>query len=123
VNELPCHHNLEQFLDEWLMASNLSAEPGAPLFPTMRQGKLTGRNPLPQRNVQAMIKRRAVAADIATRISCHSFRATGITTYLQNGGKLEVAQQMAGHESARTTDLYDRRNDVVALDEVERVVY
>jgi site-specific recombinase XerD len=61
-----------------------------------------------------MIQRRALAAGIATRISCHSFRATGITTYLQNGGKLEVAQQMAGHESARTTGLYDRRNDVSA---------
>jgi integrase len=55
-----------------------------------------------------MIQRRALAAGIATKISAHSFRATGITTYLQNGGKLEVAQQMAGHESARTTGLYDR---------------
>ena len=63
------------------------------------------------------------AARIQTRISCHSFRATDITTYLQNGGKLEVAQQMTGHESARTTGLYDRRSDTVALDEVERVVY
>jgi site-specific recombinase XerD len=50
-----------------------------------------------------MIQRRAIAAGIATRTSCHSFRATDITTYLQNGGKLEVAQQLAGHESARTT--------------------
>jgi site-specific recombinase XerD len=41
------------------------------------------------------------------KISAQSFRATGITTYLQNGGKLEVSQQMAGHESARTTGLYD----------------
>jgi len=48
---------------------------------------------------------------------------TGITTYLQNGGKLEVAQAMAGHEFARTTGLYDRRNDAVALNEVEKVVY
>ncbi len=47
----------------------------------------------------------------------------GITTYLQNGGKLEVAQQMTGHESARTTGLYDRRNDSVELDKVERVIY
>ena len=61
---------------------------------------------------------------IETKISCHSFRATGITTYLQNGGKLEVAQQqMADHESARTTGLYDRRNDPVALDEIERIAY
>jgi integrase/recombinase XerD len=123
VNELPCHHNLEQYLDEWLAASGLGAEPTAPLFPTLRCGKLTGRTPIPQQNVYAMIQRRAIAAGIATKISCHSFRATGITTYLQNGGKLEVAQQMAGHESARTTGLYDRRDDAVALDEVERVVF
>ena len=64
-----------------------------------------------------------MAAGIATKIGNHTFRATGITTYLTNGGKLEVAQQMAGHESARTTGLYDRRNDSIALDEVERVVY
>ncbi len=123
VNELPCHHNLEQFLDEWLSASGLSAEPTAPLFPTLRHGKLTGRESLPQANVHMMIQRRAKQAGIETKISCHSFRATGITTYLQNGGKLEVAQQMAGHESARTTGLYDRRNDSVALDEVERISY
>ena len=49
-------------------------------------------------------------------------RATGITTYLKNGGKVEVAQQIAGHESARTTGLYDRRDDEVSLDEVERIV-
>ena len=123
VNELPCHHNLEQFLDEWLNVSGLASEPTAPLFPTLRHGKLENRLPLAQANVHWMIQRRALAAGIATKISCHSFRATGITTYLQNGGKLEVAQQMAGHESARTTGLYDRRSDAVALDEVERVVY
>jgi integrase/recombinase XerD len=123
ITELPCHHNLEQFLDEWLTASGLSAEPTAPLFPTLRHGKLSGRLALAQANVHMMIQRRARAAEIQTRISAHSFRATGITTYLQNGGKLEIAQQMAGHESARTTGLYDRRSDTVALDEVERVVY
>ncbi len=121
VNELPCHHNLEKFLDEWLQAAQL--EQDAPLFPTIPHGKVITRAPLPQQNVRDMIRRRALSAGIATKISCHSFRATGITTYLQNGGKLEVAQQMAGHESARTTGLYDRRNDSVALDEVERVVY
>jgi integrase/recombinase XerD len=82
-----------------------------------------GSFPMTQANVHMMIQRRAQDASIETKISCHSFRATGLTTYLQNGGKLEVAQQMAGHESARTTGLYDRRNDTVALDEVERVVY
>jgi|ERR1051326_528281 integrase len=123
VNEFLCHHNLEQFLDEWLNASGLAGEPAAPMFPTMRHRKFSGRTPLPEANVHMMIHRRARVAAIRTKISCHSFRATGITTYLQNGGNLEVAQQMAGHESARTTDLYDRRNDAVALDEVEPVVY
>ena len=123
VTELPCHHNLEQFLDEWLSASSLASEPSAPLFLTLRHGKLTGRTPLPQANVHMMIQRRALSAGIRTKVSAHSFRATGITTYLQNGGKLEIAQQMAGHESARTTGLYDRRNDSVALDEIERIAY
>jgi integrase/recombinase XerD len=123
VNELPCHHNLEKVLDEWLETSGFGREPGAPMFPTLPHGKLEGREALAQTNVHRMLQRRAEAAGIKTRISCHSFRATGITTYLQNGGKLEVAQAMAGHESSRTTGLYDRRNDSVALDEVERVVY
>jgi hypothetical protein len=52
-------------------------------------------------------------------VCCHSFRATGITAYLKNGGRLEIAQQMANHESSRTTGLYDRRGDEVSLDEVE----
>jgi site-specific recombinase XerD len=124
VTELPCHHNLETYLEEWIAASGLAGEPTAPLFPTLRHGKLSEtRQALPQANVHAMIQRRALAAGLLTKISAHSFRATGITTYLQNGGKLEIAQQMAGHESARTTGLYDRRNDEVALDEVERIAY
>ena len=75
-----------------------------------------------QSDVWRMIGRRAGQAGIKTKIGCHTFRATGITEYLRNGGKLEVAQQMANHESARTTGLYDRRGDGVSLDEVERIV-
>lgn len=68
------------------------------------------------------IGRRAEAADVATQIGCHSFRATRITEYLRNGGRLEVAQQMANYESSRTTGLYDRRNDQISLDQVERIL-
>jgi len=50
-----------------------------------------------------------------------SNRATGITTYMQNGGTLEHAQQIAAHESPRTTKLYDRTQDEISLDEVERI--
>jgi site-specific recombinase XerD len=72
-------------------------------------------------NVFEMIGRRAKDANLGSKISCHTFRATGITAYLQNGGKLEDAQQMANHESASTTGLYDRRSDDISLDEVERI--
>ena len=75
-----------------------------------------------QADVYRMIRRRADEAGIRTKIGCHTFRATGITEYLRNGGKLEIAQQMANHESSRTTGLYDRRNDQVSLDEVERIL-
>jgi site-specific recombinase XerD len=68
-----------------------------------------------------MIQRRAAAASLENRISCHSFRATGITAYLDNGGTLENAQLMAAHESPRTTKLYDRTGDEITLDEVERI--
>ncbi len=68
------------------------------------------------------IRRRATAADIATKLGNHSFRATGITAYLKNGGTLEKAAAMANHASTRTTQLYDRQRDEVSLDEVERIV-
>ena len=84
-------------------------------------GQLTG-NPLPQANAYAMIQRRARTAEITTKIGNHTFRATGVTAYLKNGGTLEKAAQMANHASTRTTQLYDRRAEEVTLDEVERVL-
>ena len=77
--------------------------------------------PMTQADAYRMIRRRSVEASILTKIGDHSFRATGITEYLRNGCKLEIAQQMAAHESARTTGFYDRRNDQVSLDEIERI--
>ena len=74
-----------------------------------------------QPDVWRMIRRRAKKAGIKTQIGCHSFRATGITNYLENGGTLEKAQAMANHESPRTTKLYDRTRDQITLDEVERI--
>jgi integrase len=69
-----------------------------------------------------MIQRRAKAAGIITRMGNHTFRATGVTAYLKNGGTLERAAQMANHASTRTTRLYDRRAEEVTLDEVERIL-
>ncbi len=55
-------------------------------------------------------------------ITPYTFRATGITAYLSNGGTLEHAQQIAGHASPKTTKLYDRTADTVTVDEIERIV-
>ena len=68
--------------------------------------------PLPQANAFQMVRRRAEAAGIKRAIGNHSFRATGITAYLQDGGTLEKAAKMANHASTRTTQFYDRTQDV-----------
>jgi len=121
-HEMPTHHNLDRYLEEYIAAVGIAQDRKGPLFRTSkgRGGELAERSLL-QSDVWRMIRRRALAAGITTEIGCHTFRAIGITAYLKNGGKLEIAQQMAAHESARTTGLYDRRSDEVSLDEVERI--
>jgi integrase len=74
-------------------------------------------------NGQPIPATRARSAELGmkVKIGCHTFRATGITAYLEAGGTLENAQAMAAHESPRTTKLYDRTGDEITLDEVERI--
>jgi site-specific recombinase XerD len=121
-HEMPTHHKLDEYLEEYIAAVGIADDRKGPLFRTCRgrSGELT-ENGMLQSDVWRMIRRRAEAASIKTEIGCHTFRATGITAYLTNGGRLEIAQQMANHESARTTGLYDRRSDEISLDEVERI--
>ena len=110
-------------LAAYLGGAALRGDPKGPLFRTIGRGTgMLTRTVLPQANAYAMIRRRAVAAGIATKLGNHSFRATGITVYLKNGGTLEKAAAMANHASTRTTQLYDRRRDELSLDEVERIV-
>ncbi|KQQ55027.1 integrase [Pseudomonas sp. Leaf129] len=119
---MPCHHSLEAYLQAYLVETGLDNDPKGPLFRTLGRG--TGQlspNALPQANAHAMVRRRALAVGIKTPIGNHSFRATGITAYLKNGGTLENAAAMANHASTRTTQLYDRRRDEITLDEIERV--
>jgi site-specific recombinase XerD len=122
-HEMPCHHNLDAYLHAYIGGARIGANLKNILFPTAqgRTGFLSKR-PMSQADAYRMICRRGIEAGIATKIGNHSFRATGITEYLRNGGRREIAQQMANHESARTTGLYDRRDDEVSLDEVERIV-
>ena len=119
---MPCHHTLEAYLHAYLEGTGIADDIKGPLFRTVRRG--TGQfsdTPLPQANAYAMVRRRALAAGIGTAIGNHTFRATGITAYLGNGGALEHAQTMAAHESPRTTKLYDRTQDRLTQDEVERI--
>ena len=122
VHDVPCHHTLDQYLTDYLENTGLGDRPKTPLFPTIdRFTKTLSDRPLTDGNAREMINRRAVAAGITARISNHSFRASGITNYLENGGVLEKAAAMAAHASTRTTQLYDRRDDQPTLDEFERI--
>jgi integrase len=121
-HEVPCHHNLEQYLDEYIAAAGIAGDPHAPLFQTAagKTGTLTGK-PMWQQDAYRMTQRRTRGTGIKTRIGNHTFRVTGITAYLKNKGTLEAAKHIANNESARTTKLYDRRQDEISLNEVERI--
>ena len=121
-HEVPAHHNAETYLDAYIQSAGLS-DGDTPLFRTAlgRTGRLTSR-PMTRHDVLRMIKRRARAAGISSKTCCHTFRATGITAYLENGGTIEKAQVIAAHESPRTTKLYDRTGDDITLDEIERIL-
>jgi integrase/recombinase XerD len=122
VNEMPCHHKLESFLDAYIDAAGVERDRKGPLFrAAIGKTKKLGPGRMSRQDVWYMVRRRAVDAGIETPIGCHTFRATGITDYLTNGGRIEVAQRMAGHSNAKTTGLYDRRNDDISVGEVERI--
>jgi site-specific recombinase XerD len=120
---MPCHHSLAEALRAYIDAAGIAEDRKGSLFRTARGHIATvlSEQPMTQPDAWRMIRRRAVAAGINASIGNHSFRATGITAYLANGGALEHAQEMAGHESPRTTKLYDRTKERLTQDEVERI--
>jgi site-specific recombinase XerD len=121
-HEMPAHHNLEVYLDAYIDAAGTRDESKSPLFRSAagRTGTLTEKA-MNRVDAWRMIQRRAEGLGFRVKIGCHTFRATGITAYLDNGGTLENAQAMAAHESPRTTKLYDRTGDQITLGEVERI--
>ncbi len=121
-HSMPCHHHLETYLQDYIEAAGLAGDREGALFRTSyrRTGILTNRA-MTQSDAWRMLQRRARDAGIPTAVCNHTFRATGITAYLDNGGSLENAQAMAAHESPRTTKLYDRTDDQITLDEVEKI--
>jgi integrase/recombinase XerD len=122
-HEVPAHHSAEEYLDAYFVVAGIADDRKGPLFRSGagRSNVLT-KDRMSRTDVFRMVKRRATAAEIGIdRICCHTFRATGITAYLENGGTIEHAQAIAAHESPRTTKLYDRTNDTLTLDEIERI--
>ncbi len=121
--EIPCHPSLSEYLDAWLSASGISS--GNSLFPTFTGAAHDQLSEKAMNRDEAlqMVKRRLKRAGLPTLFSNHSFRATGITTFLENGGQLEIAQRIAGHADSRTTKGYDRRATRLELSEIVRVRY
>jgi integrase/recombinase XerD len=118
VHPVPCHHNAEAYLDAYLDAASIRDEKKGPLFRSVDQKRKMTLKPMTRTDVLRMVKRRALVAGLPSSTCCHTFRATGITAYLENGGTIENAQAIAAHESPRTTD---RTSDEITLDEVERI--
>jgi integrase/recombinase XerD len=122
-HEVPAHHKAEEYVDAYLKSAGIAGDSASPLFRSAagRSGRLND-NRLTRHDVLRMVKRRVKGAGLPQRICCHTFRATGITAYLENGGTIERAQAIAAHESPRTTKLYDRTSDAISLDEIERIL-
>ena len=120
---MPCHHALAEALRAYIDAAGIAEDRKGFLFRTSKghRGVELAEAPMGQPDAWRMIRRRATAVGIFAPVGNHSFRATGITAYLANGGALEHAQEMAAHESPRTTKLYDRTKERLTQDEVERI--
>ena len=121
-HDVPAHHRAAAALDAYIEACGIKDNREVLFQSVDRTGKKLTRRALTRRVVLAMIKLRAASAGLPPSTCCHTFRATGITAYLSNGGTLEHAQQIAGHASPKTTKLYDHTADTVTVDEIERIL-
>ena len=122
-NVVPAHHSAQAYVDAYLGAAGIADDYRSPLFRPCPPGTNDAllNQPMTRANALKMIKRRASKAGLPRDICAHTFRGTGITEYLRNGGDLEVAARIAGHESTRTTQFYNRLPEEISLDEIERI--
>ena len=119
---VPVHSKAKEAVDLWLERSHLASNPSAPLFPSFGKNSETIESRrLDRRSVLKLVEKRAKASGILKRVCCHSFRATGVTEYMNSGGTIEIAQRIVGHTSPATTRIYDRSGDRLTLEEIERL--
>lgn len=120
--EVPVHHKAEEYLDAYIHAARIEGDRRGPLFRAgnRRSGELKTTQ-FKRNDAWAMVKRRAAEVGLTHKLCNHSFRATGITAFIAAGGTIEKAQQIAGHASTKTTQLYNRTSDEITLDEIERI--
>ena len=125
VHTVPAHHTVQRYVDEYLDAAGIAEDTDGWLFRRIRHTKtpLMLDTPMNRQSTYKMVKRRCAIAGLPTQINNHSFRATGITTFMANGGKLERAAHIAGHANPSTTKLYDHSDDAITQDEIERILY
>ena len=120
---MPCHHALAEALRAYIDAAGIAEDRKGWLFrtaPGHKADALSDR-PMNQSDAWLMIRRRASGGRHHRADRLPHVSRTGITAYLANGGALEHAQEMAAHESPRTTKLYDRTKERLTQDEVERI--
>jgi len=121
-NTILVHHKAQDALDEYISEAELNNSPTKPIFQSFDRSRQLSGKALNRRDALAMVKRRAKKAGLHHEKVCnHSFRATGITNYMANGGRLDIAQEWANHSDPRTTGLYDHSSEKVSLEEVERI--
>jgi integrase/recombinase XerD len=113
------HREAEEFLDAYLAAAGIE-NAKALLFQTLDKAHRLSGEVLSRRDMLRAVKHRCNAAGLSESFCNHTFRGTGITVFLNNGGSLEAAQDMANHSDPRTTKLYDRRKELANLSEIER---
>jgi integrase/recombinase XerD len=124
IHEVPVHSKARQAIDQWLLASNFGSNPSAPLFPAFgKNKKIPELRHMDRTSVWKLVQTRARSSGLEKRVCCHSFRATGITEYMNAGGSLDIAQRMAGHSQLSTTKIYDRSRDRLTMAEVEKVSF
>jgi integrase/recombinase XerD len=95
---------LRRYVDDvrpaWLAISHVEPVRGGPVFLTERGRRLA------RQQAWSIVKRAAAAAGLDSRVSPHTFRHSFATHLLEGGADLRIVQELLGHATISTTQLY-----------------